>query len=243
MTGQPGSWYLDRLRAELERVAAVEDQRERRGPLRRLRLSWRLPAAVVAIASLVAIIVIVSATSSTRGEERTARPAPAVAPTTSPATDPDAILRRLDGLYVAEISAATLRRLDFDPGTTAGWWRIVIRSSERTLTLSAPEGPGSGDYTLKIASVGPATLTFAPTTVCPQREGSTASSVEFALSPTGVLTLRNRGAAAAPMGPDDIHHMVQELTWPSDTPVGHGRAWRGRTARSRPTAVRRGSGH
>ena len=31
MTGHRQPWYLDRLRAELERVAAIEDRRER-GP-------------------------------------------------------------------------------------------------------------------------------------------------------------------------------------------------------------------
>ena len=191
MTGQRGSWYLDRLRAELERAARNEDRRERRGALGRLRLSWRMPAAIVASAVVVAIIAIAGLALRTPDEERTAPPAPAVAPTTTPATDRDAILRRLDGLYVAEISAATLRQLGDDPKAPAGWWRIVVRSSERTIVVSAPEGPDAGDYTLNITAVGPAMLTFAPSTTCPQREGRTTSSVGFSLSQTGVLTLRN----------------------------------------------------
>ena len=194
MTSQPESWYVDRLRAELERAARNEDQRERRGALGRLRLPSRWPAAILAGAVVAAIIAIAGLTLRTPDEERTATPAPAVAP----ATDPDATLRRLDGLYVAEISAATLRQIDLEPGAVAGWWRIVVRSSERTFTLSAPEGPGSGDYTLDITAVEPTMLTFAPDTGCPQREGRTASSVEFSLSQTGVLTLRNSRGGCRP---------------------------------------------
>ena len=37
MTGHRQPWYLDRLRAELERVAAIEDRRERGPALGRLR--------------------------------------------------------------------------------------------------------------------------------------------------------------------------------------------------------------
>ena len=36
MTGHRQPWYLDRLRAELERVAAIEDRRERSPALGRL---------------------------------------------------------------------------------------------------------------------------------------------------------------------------------------------------------------
>jgi hypothetical protein len=194
MTGQPASWYQDRLRAELERVAGNEDRRERRGAPGRLRPTWRLPAAIAAGAVVLAIIVLAGVALRTLDEERTATPSPA--PTTTPATDPSAILRRLDGLYVAELTASTVRR--FDPAAPAGWWRIVVRSSERTITVSAPEGPDSGDYTLNITSVGPATLTFAPNTACPLREGVTASSVEFSLSQTGVLTLRNSRGGCRP---------------------------------------------
>jgi hypothetical protein len=198
MTGQPESWYLDRLRDELERAARNEDRRERRGALGRLRLSWRLPAVIVASAVAVTTIVIAGLALRTPGDERTATPAPAPAPPTKPATDRDAILRRLDGLYVAEISAETLRQLGDDPEAPAGWWRIVIRSSERRIVVSAPEGPDAGDYILNITGVGPARLTFAPSTTCPLREGRTASSVEFSLSQTGVLTLRNaRGGCRA----------------------------------------------
>ena len=39
MTGHRQPWYLDRLRAELERVAAIEDRRERGPALGRLRPS------------------------------------------------------------------------------------------------------------------------------------------------------------------------------------------------------------
>ena len=56
----------------------------------------------------------------------------------------------------------------YDP--PAGWWRIVVRSGARTNTVSAPEGPDSGDYVLQIAGVEPGRLTFAPITTCPLLE-------------------------------------------------------------------------
>ena len=147
MTGHREPWFLDRLRRELERAAKIEDRRERRGALGRLRLSPRLAAAVIAGAVVVAIVVIASAVSGTRDEERTARPAPQVVPTTTPQTDADAILRRLDGIYIAEITPAALKRMQSPYDPPAGWWRLIVRSAERTITVSAPEGPDSGDYT------------------------------------------------------------------------------------------------
>lgn len=198
MTGHREPWYLDRLRAELERAASIEDRRERRGTLARLLLSPRLAKAVLAGAVVVAIIIVASAVSGTRDEERTARPAPNVVPTTPPSTDPDAILRRLDGIYIANITPAALKRMQIPYDPPAGWWRIVVRSAERTITVSAPEGPDSGDYTLEITRVEPGRLTFARITTCPlPEEPAGASSVEFSLR-RSILTLRNARGGCRP---------------------------------------------
>ena len=63
MTGHRQPWYLDRLRAELERVAAIEDRRERgpapgrlRPPLGRLRPSPHTLVALAVVAALVAVV-------------------------------------------------------------------------------------------------------------------------------------------------------------------------------------------
>jgi hypothetical protein len=67
MTGHQQSWYLDRLRAELERVAAIEDRRERgpalgrlRPALGRLRPSRQTLVALAVVAALVAVVVTVA---------------------------------------------------------------------------------------------------------------------------------------------------------------------------------------
>jgi hypothetical protein len=205
MTGHRQPWYLDRLRAELERVAAIEDRRERgpalgrlRPAVARLRPSPRLLVAVIAGALLVAIVVIAGAALDTRDDERSATPAPPAVPTASPATDEGAILRRLDGLYVANITAASLRRMQIPYDPPAGWWRIVVRSAERTITVSAPEGPESGDYVLEITGVEPGRLTFAPSRTCPLPEQPAgASTVGFTLS-RSILTLRNAEGGCQP---------------------------------------------
>jgi hypothetical protein len=67
MTGHRQPWYLDRLRAELERVAAIEDRRERgpalgrlRPALGRLRPSPQTLAALALVAALVAVVLTVA---------------------------------------------------------------------------------------------------------------------------------------------------------------------------------------
>ena len=74
MTGHRQPWYLDRLRAELERVAAIEDRRERspalgwlrpalgrlRPALGRLRPSPQTLVALALVAALVAVVVTVA---------------------------------------------------------------------------------------------------------------------------------------------------------------------------------------
>ena len=67
MTGHRQPWYLDRLRAELERVAAIEDRRERspalgrlRPALDRLRPSSQTLVALAVVAALVAVVLTVA---------------------------------------------------------------------------------------------------------------------------------------------------------------------------------------
>jgi hypothetical protein len=78
MTGHRQPWYLDRLRAELERVAAIEDRRERgpalgrlRPALGRLRPSPQLLVALAVVAALVAVVLTVARESDV---ERAAAP-------------------------------------------------------------------------------------------------------------------------------------------------------------------------
>ena len=78
MTGHRQPWYLDRLRAELERVAAIEDQRERGPALGRLRpVLGRLrpsPQAVVALAVVAALVAVVLTVARESDVERPAVP-------------------------------------------------------------------------------------------------------------------------------------------------------------------------
>ena len=71
MTGHRQPWYLDRLRAELERVAAIEDRRERgpalgrlRPALGRLRPSPHTLVALAVVAALVAVVLTVVTVAS-----------------------------------------------------------------------------------------------------------------------------------------------------------------------------------
>src|SRR6476661_8241014 len=72
MTGHRQPWYLDRLRAELERVAAIEDRRERGPALGRLRPALgRLRPSPRTLAALVAVVLTVARESDV---ERPAAP-------------------------------------------------------------------------------------------------------------------------------------------------------------------------
>src|SRR5215207_10567082 len=71
MTGHRQPWYLDRLRAELERVAAIEDRRERGPALGRLRPAPQTLVALALVAALVAVVLTVARESDV---ERTAAP-------------------------------------------------------------------------------------------------------------------------------------------------------------------------
>jgi hypothetical protein len=81
MTGHRQPWYLDRLRAELERVAAIEDRRERSPALGRLRPALdRLrpsPQTLAALAAVVALVAVVLTVARESDVERQAAPQPA----------------------------------------------------------------------------------------------------------------------------------------------------------------------
>ena len=177
MSGHGEAWYLDRLRAELERVAAQQDAAERR----RLRLpvpSWRrlvLPLAVVTAVAL--LFALGTALLGADDRERTAEPGPAPAPTAVPGDPTGDVLRRFDGVYIAEIGDAELRRL----GTSdlpAGVWKIAINAENRTIEVSAPEGRDSGGYTLAITAATRDRLTFGPDRGCdvPEQRAQPASA-------------------------------------------------------------------
>ena len=78
MTGHRQPWYLDRLRAELERVAAIEDRRERGPALGRLRPALgRLrpsPQTLVALAVVAALVAVVLTVARESDVERPAAP-------------------------------------------------------------------------------------------------------------------------------------------------------------------------
>src|SRR5215217_6189145 len=78
MTGHRQPWYLDRLRAELERVAAIEDRREHGPALGRLRPALgRLrpaPQTLVALALVAALVAVVLTVARESDVERSAAP-------------------------------------------------------------------------------------------------------------------------------------------------------------------------
>ena len=78
MTGHRQSWYLDRLRAELERVAAIEDRRERGPALGRLRPAIGrlrpLPQTLVALAVVAALVAVVVTVAREPDVERPVAP-------------------------------------------------------------------------------------------------------------------------------------------------------------------------
>ena len=78
MTGHRQPWYLDRLRAELERVAAIEDRRERGPALGRLRPAIGrlrpLPQTLVALAVVAALVAVVVTVARESDVERPAAP-------------------------------------------------------------------------------------------------------------------------------------------------------------------------
>ena len=188
-------WYLDRLRAELERVAALEDRRERRAAPAWLRLPPRgALAAALAVIVVVAAVAIGIALVAGSEDERTAAPAPTPAPTT-PA---EAALQRLDGVYIAQITPQTIARMGIKLPPSPGLWRLTIHGAELDFILSGPEGSDTGDYTMKITGAGRSRLAIAPDPACEiPAERSAPGSVAYELH-GAMLTLRGARGGCTP---------------------------------------------
>ena len=190
MTGQRDSWYLDRLGAELGRVAAQQDAAEQRR-VRRPLPSWRRLALPLAAVAAVALVIALGAALLVAGdEERTAVPAPAPEPTVVTRDPIGAALERFDGVYVADVSEATLRQFGItDP--PAGVWKLAISADARTLEVStAEEKPGSGGYTLTVTAAEGDRITFGPDRGCEVREQrERPASVRLALT-ASILTFQ-----------------------------------------------------
>lgn len=118
---------LDRLRAELERAAAIEDRRERRpalGRCARRRDCWQF---VIAAAPLVAGVVLAGCVD-TRGEERSATPAPTSTPASLPLTDPKRFCAASTTSMSSTSGPRRLRRMRIPYDPPPGWWRIVVQA-------------------------------------------------------------------------------------------------------------------
>ena len=189
MTGHREPWYLDRLRAELERAADAEDRRERRGALGRVRVPIRPALAIAAIVVAVAIAVVALGSDDA---ERSAAPAPTATPAPAPQS-PQAILERLDGVYYAQITTSVTLGTHVLP---TGWWRITIRAADSSFLLSDPE---NGGYEHTITGASPRRLEFAPDRNCEVREQrQDPVSVEFSLKGS-LLTLSDARGGCRPV--------------------------------------------
>jgi hypothetical protein len=136
MTGHRQPWYLDRLRAELERVAAIEDRRERgpalgrlRPALGRLRPSSQALVALAVVAALVAVVVTVAPESEV--ERPAAPPGKKVV-----ATDVEGGVRfSLDGRVLTVQLIAPVRDQTFE----------TVSGAEISATCGANVAASSGD--------------------------------------------------------------------------------------------------
>ena len=199
MTGHREPWYLDRLRAELERTAEAEDRRERRGALGRVHVPLKPALAVAAV--VVAVAIALTALGSAEDERSAAPPAPTATPT-SASGSPQAILERLDGIYYAEITTSVALGTHVLP---TGWYRITIRATDSSFLLSDPE---NGGYEHTITGASSQRLAFAPDGNCelPEQRRDPAS-VEFTLKGS-LLTLR-----AARGGCQPIWQLLTSTPW------------------------------
>ena len=190
MTRHHEPWYLDRLRAELERAAEAEDRRERRGALGRVRVPRKPVLALAAIA--VAVAIAVAALGSREDERSAAPPAPTATPTFAPGS-PQAVLEQLDGIYYAKITTSVVLGTHILP---TGQYRITIQPAESSFLLSDPE---NGAYEHTITGASPHRLAFAPDGNCevPEQRRDPAS-VEFSLKGS-LLTLRNPRGGCQPI--------------------------------------------
>jgi hypothetical protein len=196
MTGHREPWYLDRLRAEIERAAVAEDRRERRGALGRVRFPIK---PVLALAAIVAAVVLAIAVLDGGEAERSAAPAPTPAATpaatqTPEPGSPQAILERLDGVYTANVTTSVIAGAEILP---TGWWRITIRAADASFVLSSPDN--GGDYVHTITGASPHRLAFAPDGNCEVRaQRQDAAGVEFSLNGS-LLTLRGASGGCRPI--------------------------------------------
>ena len=147
MTGHRQPWYLDRLRAELERVAAIEDRRERspalgrlRPALGRLRPSPQTLVALAVVAALVAVVLTVARESDV--ERPAAPPGKKVV-----ATDVERGVRfSLDGRVLTVQLVRPVRNQTSKRSAARGSARPAARTSPRRRVLreARPRSPGSG---------------------------------------------------------------------------------------------------
>ena len=143
MTGHRQPWYLDRLRAELERVAAIEDRRERGPALGRLRPALgRLrpsPQTLVALAMVAALVAVVLTVAREPDAERpVAPPGKKVV-----ATDVERGVRfSLDGRVLTVQLIAPVRNRTFE--TVSG----AEISATCGTTVAAPPGDPRSETTL-----------------------------------------------------------------------------------------------
>jgi hypothetical protein len=191
MTGHREPWYLERLRAELERAAESEDQRERRGALGRVRIRVPLKP-VLAFAAIVAVAVVVVIAVATLGSAEDERSAAPPAPTPAPGS-PQAIMEHLDGSYDAQITTSVIAGTHLLP---TGRYRITIRAAQHSFVLSDPE---NGAYEHTITGASPQRLAFAPDGNCevPEQRRDPAT-VEFSLKGS-LLTLRDARGGCQPI--------------------------------------------
>ena len=156
MTGQRQPWYLDRLRAELERVAAIEDRRERSPALGRLRPTLgRLrpaPRTLVALALVAALVAVVLTIPWKSDVERSAAPPG----TKVVATDVENGVRfSLDGRVL------TVQLLPNRPNATFEAVSGAEISATCRTTVAAPPGdPRSQSTVFRIWPAGETSLSY-----------------------------------------------------------------------------------
>jgi len=156
MTGHRQPWYLDRLRAELERVAVIEDRRERGPALGRLRPALgRLrpsPQTLVALAVVAALVAVVLTVAREPDVER---------PATPPgkklvATDAEHGVRfSLDGRVLTVQLTRPVRSQTFE--TVSG---AEISATCATNVIAPPGDPRSQSTVFRIWPAGETSLSY-----------------------------------------------------------------------------------
>ena len=189
MTGHRQPWYLDRLRAELERVAAIEDRRERGPALGRLRPAlgrlrpW--PQTLVALALVAALVAVVVTVAREPDVERPAAPpGKKVA-----ATDVENGVRfSLDGRVL------TVQLLPIRPNATfEAVSGAEISATCRTNIAAPPGDPRSQSTVFRIWPAGETSLSYRFPRDVSSCAGSTDSSVGIVASVSFPVACRGRG--------------------------------------------------